>query len=70
MSLTTRFRYVQTMVLGGVEFLEFGMHLKAYYSRAWGHGMHLKAYYSRAWGHKILSHLFLPLKTFRKKKVA
>ena len=24
------------MVLSGVRFLEFGMHLKAYYSRAWG----------------------------------
>ena len=25
------------------------MHLKAYYSRAWGHGVHLKAYYLRIW---------------------
>ena len=25
------------------------MHLKAYYSRAWGHGVHPKAYYWRVW---------------------
>ena len=25
------------------------MHLKAYYSRAWGHGVHLKAYHLRVW---------------------